>query len=185
MTVDEVLNVALLDKEFYLKSGGGVTLSGGECLIQADFCAELLKKLKEHGVNTAVDTCGYASKQAIDKVLPYTDVFLYDLKGFEESLHIKNTGKSNDKILENLECLDKCGKNIEIRIPFVPGHNDKDLEKLAPFVNSLKNVKKVKILPYHNLAGSKYLALGFDNTLPKDLPNAQSIEKLRKLFVKA
>lgn len=185
MTVDEVLNVALLDKEFYLKSGGGVTLSGGECLMQADFCAELLKKLKENGVNTAVDTCGYASKQAIDKVLPYTDVFLYDLKGFEESLHIKNTGKSNDKILENLTYLDKCGKNIEIRIPFVPGHNDKDLEKLAPFVNSLKNVKKVKILPYHNLAGSKYLALGFDNTLPKDLPNAQSIEKLRKLFVKA
>ncbi len=184
-SVEEVLNVALLDKAFYLSSGGGVTLSGGECLCQANFCAELLKKLKENGIHTAVDTCGYASKQALDKVLPYTDVFLYDLKGFEESLHIKNTGKSNVKILENLSYLDKRGKNIEIRIPFVPGHNDKDLEKLAPIVNSLNNVKNVKILPYHNLAGSKYISLGKENVLPKKLPNKEDIEKLKKLFIKA
>ena len=184
MSVEDVLSVILLDKEFYLNSGGGVTLSGGECLCQADFCTKLLKSLKEKGIHTAVDTCGYAPRETLDKIMPYTDVFLYDVKGFDDSVHIKNTGKSNTVILENLLYLDKCGKNIEIRIPYVPKYNDKDLERLSPFINSLKNVTKVKILPYHNFAGSKYLSLGFDNTLPNDLPDKESLEKIERLFTK-
>ena len=103
MTVDELLPILLEDKDFYETSGGGVTLSGGECLCLADFCAELLQMLKKEGINTAVDTCGYVPKESIDKVLPYTDTFLYDIKAIDENVHMKCTGKSNRLILENIK----------------------------------------------------------------------------------
>ena len=159
MTVDELLSVLLEDKDFYENSGGGVTLSGGECLMQADFCAELLKALKDNGIHTAVDTCGFVSAEAFDKVMPYTDIFLYDLKAFDEDVHIKCTGQSNKVILENLKYIDNCGKKIEIRIPYVPGYNSEQIEKISEFLKTLKNITKVRILPYHNYAGTKYAAL--------------------------
>lgn len=177
MTVDELLPILLEDKDFYDTSGGGVTLSGGECLCHADFCAELLKELKSNGINTAVDTCGFVSQEAINKVLPYTDVFLYDLKAYDEDVHIKCTGYSNKTILENLQYIDKCGKNIEIRIPFVPGFNDNQIDKIASFISKLKNIIKVRVLPYHNYAGSKYKSLNMKNTLPHLLPDESEIKK--------
>ena len=100
VTVDELLPTLLEDKGFYETSGGGVTLSGGECLCQADFCVKLLKALKKEGINTAVDTCGFVSQDALDKVLPYTDIFLYDIKAIEEDVHIKCTGQSNKQVLD-------------------------------------------------------------------------------------
>lgn len=129
-TVNELMPILLKDRSFYDNSGGGVTLSGGECLMQADFCAELLKNLKSENVHTAVDTCGYASREALDKVIPYTDVFLYDIKAADEATHIKCTGRSNKIILENLLYLDKCGKQIEIRIPYVPNYNSSEPSKI-------------------------------------------------------
>ncbi len=183
MTVDEILEIVLQDKNFYDNSGGGVTLSGGECLLYPEFCAELLKKCKEKGINTAVDTCGFVSKQAINSVLPYTDVFLYDLKAFDEEVHIKCTGQSNEMILENLKYIDDCGKKIEIRIPYVPTYNDNQVEKLASFIHNLKNIVKVKILPYHNYAASKYDALNMENTLPEIiLPTQEECSKLEALL---
>lgn len=182
MTVDELLPVLLEDKDFYESSGGGVTLSGGECLIYPGFCRELLKKLKENGVSTAIDTCGFVSQEAIDKVMPYTDVFLYDIKAYDEDVHIKCTGKSNKIILNNLKYIDRCGKQIEIRIPYVPEYNSKQMEKIVGFVSELKNIKKVRVLPYHNYAGSKYKALAMDNTLPKILPTDEEIKSLEKLI---
>lgn len=167
VTVGELLPKLLEDKDFYDTSGGGVTLSGGECLCQADFCAELLKKLKEFGIHTAVDTCGFVPVEAIDKVLPYTDIFLYDIKAMDEEVHVKCTGQSNKRILENLKYIDSCDKNIEIRIPCVPNINDNQIGKIEEFLSALKNVKAVKVLPYHNFAGSKYEALGMKNTLPE------------------
>ena len=131
MSVSELMPILLEDIDFYENSGGGVTLSGGECLMQAEFCAELLKKLKENNIHTAVDTCGFVSKEAFDKVMPYTDIFLYDLKAFDEEVHIKCTGQSNEVILENLKYLDGCGKKIEIRIPYVPGFNNDQIEKMT------------------------------------------------------
>lgn len=170
MTVSELLPQLLEDKEFYDNSGGGVTLSGGECLIQADFCAELLKELKSHGIHTAVDTCGFVSRDAIDKVMPYTDIFLYDLKAFDEDVHIKCTGCSNKIILENMKYIDSCNKKTEIRIPYVPDFNSNEIEKLAEFMDGLKNITGVRVLPYHNYAGSKYESLGLKNNLPNLLP---------------
>ena len=182
MTIEELLPLLLEDKDFYETSGGGVTLSGGECLCQADFCAELLKELKKEGINTAVDTCGFVSKEAIDKVLPYTDTFLYDIKAIDEDVHIKCTGQSNKIILENLKHIDSLGKNIEIRIPFVPEYNSDQIEKIAKFLKPLKNIKAVKILPYHNYAGSKYSALNMENTLPQILPTEEEIKKAEEML---
>ena len=182
VTVDELLPLLFEDKDFYETSGGGITLSGGECLCQADFCAELLKKLKENGVNTAIDTCGFVSKEAINKVLPYTDTFLYDIKAIDEDVHIKCTGQSNKLILENIQYIDSLGKEIEIRIPYVPGYNSDQIEKIAAFLKTLKTIKAVKVLPYHNYAGSKYSALGMENTLPQILPTEEEIKKAEDLL---
>jgi pyruvate formate lyase activating enzyme len=182
ITVDELLPVLLEDKDFYENSDGGVTLSGGECLMQAEFCAELLKRLKENGVHTAVDTCGFVSKEALNKVIPYTDVFLYDLKAYDDEVHIKCTGKSNKIILENLLYLDSLGKNIEIRIPYVPEYNSDQIEKIAILLSKLKHITKIRVLPYHNYAGSKYVALNMKNTLPQILPTDEEIDEARKLI---
>ena len=182
VTLQELLPLLMEDREFYENSGGGVTLSGGECLMQADFCAALLEKLKENGVHTAVDTCGFVSKSAIDKVLPFTDIFLYDMKAFDEDVHIRCTGHSNQRILENLKYIDSCGKKIEIRIPYVPGWNSDQIPKMAEFLKTLQNVTKVRVLPYHNYAGSKYEALEMENTLPVQLPTEEEIKAAEELM---
>ena len=182
ITVEELLPALLEDRDFYETSGGGVTLSGGECLMQADFCAELLKRLKEHGIHTAVDTCGFVSKNALDKVTSYTDVFLYDIKAYDEDVHIKCTGVPNKQILENLIYLDSKGKDIEIRIPYVPDYNDGQIEKIACFLAQLINITKIRVLPYHNYAGSKYEALNMANTLPSRLPTDEELEAARNLM---
>jgi pyruvate formate lyase activating enzyme len=182
ITVDELLPLLLEDKDFFENSGGGITLSGGECLMQADFCADLLKSLKQNGIHTAVDTCGFVSKEALNKVIPYTDVFLYDLKAYDEDVHIKCTGRSNRIILENLLYLDSLGKNIEIRIPYVPDYNDGQIEKIANFLKPLKNISKIHILPYHNMAGSKYEALDMKNTLPSRIPTEEELKKARDVI---
>ncbi len=180
VTVDELLPRLLEDREFYENSGGGVTLSGGECLMQADFCAALLKRLKEQGIHTAVDTCGFVAKGAFEKVLPFTDVFLYDLKAYDEDVHIRCTGQSNRIILENLTYLDSLGKTVEIRIPYVPDYNDGQIESIARFLLPLKHVTKIRVLPYHNYASSKYAAMNIKNTLPDRLPTEEALQQARE-----
>ena len=179
-TVEALLPLLLQDKEFYDNSGGGVTLSGGECLLYADFCAALLKGLKEKGVHTAVDTCGMVSKATLDKVLPYTDIFLYDIKAISEAVHKICTGQVNGQILENLLYLDEKGAMVEIRIPYVPCFNDCEMEKIGEFLSRLRGGIKVRVLAYHNLAGAKYIGLGLENRLPQCLPTAEEIEKVRQ-----
>ncbi len=180
VSVSELLPILLEDKEFFDNSGGGVTLSGGECLIQADFCAELLKELKARGIHTAVDTCGYVTKENLDKVIPYTDIFLYDIKAFDEDIHIKCTGKSNKPILENLEYLDKLGKKIEIRIPYIPEYNSEQILKIAKYLKKIQNITKIRLLPYHNYSEAKYKALGLKSKMPKKLPTDEEISKAKE-----
>lgn len=174
VTVAQLLPNLLEDRNFYLPNGG-VTLSGGECLCQADFCMELLKALKEETIHTAVDTCGFVPQAALDKVVPYTDLFLYDIKAMDESVHKRCTGQSNRLILENLRHLDDLGKSTEIRIPFVPGYNSDQIPKIRDFVRTLHHVTQVKVLPYHQYAASKYTALGMENTLPQMIPTEEEI----------
>ncbi len=159
-TVEEILPELLYDKPFYDQSGGGVTLSGGEPLSQSKFCRELLIKLKENGVSTALDTCGYAPRTAIDDVVDYTDTFLFDLKAADPDVHKQITGRDNAQILENLRYIDSLGKRIEIRIPFVPGYNDGEIDCIADVIAGLPSVVKVKVLPYHSYAEDKYRAVG-------------------------
>ena len=125
------------------------------------------------------------NKQALDKVIPYTDVFLYDIKGIDETTHIKNTGATNKTILENLLYLDKKGCKIEIRIPLVPNYNNKEIDKIATFIKPLKNVISVKVLAYHNLAKSKYTALDLVDTMPQKLPTAEEINLANKKLKRA
>lgn len=180
VTVSELLPLLLEDKDFYENSRGGVTLSGGECLMQADFCRELLMRLKQHNIHTAVDTSGFVTREALDKVIPYTDVFLYDIKAKDELVHIKCTGRSNSLILDNLKYLDSLGKKIEIRIPYVPSYNDGEIESIARFLAPMRSIEKIRVLPYHSYAGSKYSALGMKNTLPERLPTDSEISRAKE-----
>lgn len=182
VTPDALVPILLEDREFYRNSGGGVTLSGGECLMQPEFCAALLKMLKAENIHTAVDTCGFVRREALEQVMPYTDIFLYDLKAIDEQVHIHCTGQSNRLILENLQYLDRMGKNIEIRIPYVPGYNDREMNAIRDYLKTLRHIVALRILPYHNYAGSKYHALGLVNTLPTRLPTDDEIARVKNLF---
>ncbi|MBE6612459.1 MAG: glycyl-radical enzyme activating protein [Ruminococcaceae bacterium] len=176
---DTILEELLSDADFYECSNGGVTLSGGECLMQADFCAELLAKLKAHGIHTAVDTCGFVPQAAFDKVMPYTDLFLYDVKAFDEETHIRCTGRPNAVILENLRYLTRSGKDAEIRIPCVPGMNLDEIEKIGRFLSELDHITGVRLLPYHNYAATKYKSLDMENTLPEILPTDEEMARAK------
>lgn len=171
------------DKDFFKNSGGGVTFSGGECLCQIDFALEMAKIFNEEGIGVDIDTCGYVPFSSFEKIFPYVDEFLYDIKAIDSEVHKRCTGKDNDLILENLKKLDDMGAKIEIRYPYVPMFNDGEVEKIGKFLCDLKNIGKIKVLAYHNLAGSKYRALGMENTLPDvkvsrcDMEKAVSILK--------
>lgn len=146
----------------------------------------MLCEMKKSGVNTAVDTCGNVPREAIEKVLPYTDAFLYDLKHIDGEKHRAGTGCGNKTILDNLLFLNEKGARTEIRYPLIPGFNAKEeeIKAAAQFLKPLKNIIAVRVLPYHNLAGSKYAALGLENTLPPVLPSAAETEKARGIFRK-
>lgn len=156
----EALAQEVLKDEIFMKSsGGGVTFSGGEPLMQPDLAAELARCLKQRNVHIAIDTSGFVTKQAIDKILPYADMFLFDIKAIDEDVHIACTGVSNKQILENIRYVDSCGIPMEIRYPYVPGKNDSQVEKIAAFLRTLRCVRAVRILPYHDLAAAKYRRL--------------------------
>ena len=184
VTVDELIPLLLEDHEFYENSGGGVTLSGGECLSQVDFVSELLRRLKECGISTAVDTSGYAPRSSIDRIIPYTDVFLYDIKAVDEQTHVRCTGVSNKIIIDNLLYLDHCQKPVEIRIPYVPGYNDGEIGRIGELIKSLTNVTRVRVLPYHNYARSKYESLGMKITLPDITPTDDEIREAERIIKK-
>ncbi len=179
VSVGELLPELLEDRDFYGERGG-VTLSGGECLLYSEFCAELLSELKREGINTAVDTSGAVSREAIERVLPYTDTFLYDIKAIDENTHIICTGRSNADILENLRYLDAAGAGIEIRVPYVPGYNDKQIGQIGEFLVSLKTVKKVRLLAYHSFYESKYAALGYRKPPNIALPTDDELNEAKR-----
>lgn len=158
---EELIREVLRDQEFYGPEGG-VTFSGGECLLQADYVAEMLKELKKKGISTAVDTCGFVPWKSIQKTLGLCDVYLYDVKCADSRLHRQYTGQSNEVILENLRKLSESGARIWIRIPVIPDFNDNhaEMKAIAAIVNGLPGVEKVTLMPYHTLGKSKYETLG-------------------------
>lgn len=161
VTVEDVMFEVLRDVEFYEESCGGITLSGGEPLMQYDFSLEILKKSKEAGLHTAVETSGYCYKELYD-ISQYVDLWLYDIKLISKSEHIKYTGVSNEKILENLFYLDSIGSKIILRCPIIPDINftQNHFNQILQLANELKNVVAIHFEPYHPLGISKSIRLG-------------------------
>ena len=178
----QALTAALLkDSLFFQESGGGVTFSGGEPLLQPQLCAELAQQLKAQGVSVALDTCGCVPREHLDLVLPHVDHILFDIKAIDEQTHIACTGVSNKQILENLRYIDTLDIPVEIRYPFVPTMNDNEAEKIADFVSVLRNVTLVRLLPYHDYAQQKYIRTGEDFT-PFPIPTKMQIDAALAVF---
>lgn len=176
---EEVLNELIRDEEFFIESGGGVTLSGGEPLMQFDFSLEILKKVKKHGIHTAIETSGYSFGN-LSEISKYVDLWLYDIKLLDEDAHIKCTGVSNKKILENIHFLDSIGAKLILRCPIIPKVNlsQEHFDRISVLANNLKNVIAIHFEPYHPLGIDKAFRLGkiqkYDN---KDFLSIDNIQQ--------
>ncbi|AYO29981.1 glycyl-radical enzyme activating protein [Biomaibacter acetigenes] len=181
MSVDEVIAEVIKDKSFYNRSNGGVTLSGGEVLLQWGFAKEILKKCKELNINTAIETCGYCKWEYFTEVLEYVDLVLYDLKHLDSAEHKRLTGVDNQLILENAAKVVKKGKEMIIRVPLIPSLNDSkdNIMMLVDFVSTLEKVKEIDLLPYHQLGVSKYNQIG--QTYKLNEINPPSKEKINDI----
>jgi len=157
-SVDDVMAQILKERIFFDQSGGGVTLSGGEPLYQPGFAAALLKECGRHEIHTAVETCGFVSRSVLMEALPFTDLFLYDIKHMDSDKHRKYTGVDNEVILLNLKVLGEAGALIHARVPFIPGVNtdEENLRSTGTFLRGVKGVEKVNLLPYHSAAEDKH-----------------------------
>ena len=157
MTTDEVLDEVLQDMRFFQTSRGGITVSGGEPMLQFDFLYELLQKAKSEGLHTALETCGYADIGKYRKVMPFVDEFLWDCKETDDARHRELTGVGNQKILDNLRTIHGLGAHIILRCPIIPGANDskRHLKEIAELLNELEHVEEWEIMPYHRLGISK------------------------------
>jgi pyruvate formate lyase activating enzyme len=166
-TLEEVMQTVDSDQAFYLESGGGVTFSGGEPLSHLDQLLDLLQACKARGYHTAVDTCGQVPWTSFEASLPLVDLYLYDLKMMDPTKHKHYTGASNHLILENLKKLCQIDKEVWIRIPIIPGINDdaQNLSESAEFIAGLGNKIRVFLLPYHDVAATKYVNVGARYTL--------------------
>lgn len=166
-TISELMELIEEDRSFYELSGGGVTLGGGEVLLQPEAAINLLAACKQEGINTAIETCGYAKRDVILKAAPYVDLFLFDIKHMDPERHLRLTGVRNEQILENLKELLHRRFPVKVRMPMLKGINDsrEEIEAVIRFLTpyrDYKNLKGVDLLPYHKLGVNKYSQLGWD-----------------------
>lgn len=168
-STDEIVNTALRDIEYYRTSGGGVTLSGGEPLMQADAALEILKRCKQAGLHTAVETAGFIPRENLEKVMDYVDLFLFDIKGIDSVRHKENTGADNTIILENADFLRKNGREIRFRMPVIPGFNDGEIKAAAEFAGNIP----LEILGYHIIGNGKYKSLSRQDEIIDSTPPEQ------------
>jgi pyruvate formate lyase activating enzyme len=184
-TPEQLVNEVSVDVPFFKNSNGGVTLSGGECLSQPDFAIECAKLFKENGISVYIDTCGFVPQSTFERIMPYTDKFLYDIKAISPEAHKKCTGQENALILNNFKYLVESNANIEVRFPLVMNYNDSETEKIGSFLNSIGFKEKIKVLRYHSFSASRYTALGMKNTLPDTTTEFNDVEnavlKLQKM----
>lgn len=181
LTTDELMEEIRKDLAFYQESGGGVTFSGGEPLAQPDFLEAVLEACRGDGIHTAVDTSGAVPYELFERILPYVDLFLYDLKLMDDARHTRETGASNRPILENLRKLARAGRRITIRIPVVPGINDDDdnISATGRFVASLPDVLDVQLLPYHKTGEGKYRLLNREvDEPPLEPPEPETLDRV-------
>jgi len=183
VTVKQVVSELKKDIVFYEHSGGGVTFSGGEPLMQPDFLFFLLKESKKNGMHTAIDTCGYAPWSVFKRIMRYVDLFLYDVKLMDDGEHMKYTGVSNSLIMSNLRRLAKCNVDISIRVPVITGVTDSphNLRAIGQFLDGFGSVGTVDLLPYNYFCRDKYRRMGIGYALENiEPPSDESLQTIAR-----
>ena len=185
VTVAEVMKTVEKDRQYYWRTGGGLTLSGGESLCQPEFATSLLQAAQESGISTAMESMGCAKWETIEKLLPYLDQYLLDIKHMNPRKHKEFTGRSNELMIENAMKIAKSGMTeLSIRVPVIPGFNDteEEIRQIAAYTATLPNVKRMHLLPYHRLGQDKYTGLNREY-LMGDVkpPTNEHMEKLLKV----
>ena len=185
-TISELLDIVMEDKDFYMMSGGGVTLGGGEVTSQPEAAASLLDACKRKGIHTAIETCGYVKPESLKMMAPFVDLFLFDLKHIDSQRHYEWTGVRNELIIENVKWLLGNNKNVKIRMPLLKGVNDRreDIEGivklLAPY-QDYDNFKGIDLLPYHKMGVNKYKQLGMEYQIEGDPSlSAEDLDRIEK-----
>lgn len=187
MTAAEILSVIERDRAFY-GDAGGVTVSGGEPLMQGEAVLSLLQACKEHGIPTAMETCGYADTAVLEKILPFVDLFLWDVKDTDSARHKAYTGVSNEQILQNLQTADRAGARTRLRCILVNGVNTdrKHYKSIADLARTLRHTEGVEFLPYHAYGGTKSVFLGLRESGRTDwLPTAEQLEEAKNVLREA
>lgn len=185
ISVEKLMDEILKDKAFYLQSGGGVTFSGGEPLVKAEFLLHVLKQCKAENLHTVIDTSGFAKSKIFESLIPFTDLFLFDLKILDPDEHKKYTGVTNQLILSNLDFLIEKRAKIIIRFPIVPGVNDTEdnLEAMKVFLQKRKEIKEIHLLPFHNMAERKYTRCGIPNMSQELIVNREAdLDNIQAIF---
>lgn len=182
VTAGEVIDEVERDRMYYKRSGGGLTLSGGETLTQPDFAVALLALAHERGINTAIESTGFADFSVIERILPHLDLYLMDIKHINSDKHKAFTGQPNDKILANAQRIARSPVKLIIRTPVVPGFNDteEEISAIARFAASLPGVEEMHLLPYHRIGSDKYKGLGREYSLSHIEPPPQ--DHMQKLL---
>lgn len=183
-STEEVFQEVEKDSVFYGISGGGLTVSGGEPFMHPTFTAELLKLCRDAGIHTAIETSGFAFKDALEQVLPYCDLVLFDIKETDEAKHKAYTGVPLEPILKNLSCIDEMGIPVLLRAPIIPGFNDRKEHLLAlqELKNSLLNCRGLQIMPYHAMGAYKYKKLQRPYLCADVIePDTETVVKWRKI----
>lgn len=186
-SVEDIIEILDKDRIFFMQSGGGVTFSGGEPLLQAGFLEEALRACRAEGYHTAVDTSGYSPAANYLKILPFTGLFLFDIKHLDSDRHAEYTGVSNKRILDNLRMILDSGTEVILRIPVIPGKNDNDehLTALREFINSIKreNLTRICLLPFHRTGASKYSKFNLQYRMNDTIqPSPERMKGLKEFF---
>lgn len=185
--VEEIVEEIKKDRPFYMESGGGITLSGGEPASQWQFAAALLDACKNEGIHTAMETCGYAPEKNFLELAKRLDLLLYDIKHINDEMHKKITGVGNEQILKNAKAAAEITKQIIVRIPVIPHYTDskENIEGIASFVANLQSIEEIHLLPYHCYARGKYTELGREYPLSELMsPSKEYMEELVRLVEK-
>lgn len=188
VTVQEVMEEIKKDLPYYRRSGGGVTLSGGEALLQPEFAVELLTACQEFGINTAIETSGYADFDVIRQYIPHIDCFMMDIKHISSKKHLEFTGQPNELILENARKIAETGVNLIVRVPVIPtfNHRTEEIKAIAEFAKTLPGVTELHLLPYHRLGQDKYEGLGREYKMAHiEPPDNGYMEELQKQVQRA
>jgi pyruvate formate lyase activating enzyme len=182
ISVRDLMEELIKDEVYYRRSGGGITLSGGEAMAQPEFAEAIFRACHDRGFNTAIETTAFAERDVVARLIPHIDHVMMDIKHMDSAKHKEYTGQPNEKILDNARWIAENANHLVIRVPVIPGFNDtpEEIAAIARFAESLPNVRELHLLPYHRLGTDKYTGLGREYTLPHITPPTAAHMQLLK-----